>query len=92
MIRTRDIVTVVCDEFGVTERDLYSPARAVKTAQARLIAYWLARREGRTYEQIGQAIGRKHQAVSEGAHRATFLMLTVPGLRAKVERCQARLG
>ena len=60
----------VCSEFGVDRDRLVSPARDAVTAQARQVAMYLLREDGRlTYAAIAQQLVRDHSTVIHGCAR-----------------------
>ena len=60
------IIRVVCDEMGVTDRQIKSPVKQSLVSTARMIGMFLARRRtSRSLAEIGQTFGgRKHSTVA----------------------------
>ena len=92
MIRARDAARVAASVFGITREQIYNTSKAPREARPRQVAYWLTRQSGRSLLRIAHAFDRDQSTVRHGVLRITALMGTDPDLRAKIERCQARLA
>ena len=79
-----------CKEFQVEAARMFSRHREEPVARARMVAYFVARSEGRIpLQQIGDWFQRDHGTVSCGCRSVQDSMDTDFGFRAVVERVTA---
>ena len=91
----KDIVALVAREAGVLPPDIHGQSRPRRIAEARQVAYWVARHAtGASYERIGAAIGgRDHATVRHGIRKVDArLDLADPRLTALCDKVLAGLG
>ena len=90
----KDIVALVGREAGVLPSDIHGQGRPRRIAEARQVAYWVARHAtGASYERIGAAIGgRDHATVRHGVRKVDARLATDPRLTALRDRVLAGLG
>ena len=69
-MRRHRILHEVCLEFDITLPDLMSSCKARTLVTARHCAYWLIRRLGYSFSQIGKFMDRDHSSIMYGVVRA----------------------
>ena len=75
MIRARDIIPMVCADYGITESDLLGPCRRDKFALPRQVAYWLTyHTTGLSYVKTGWEFERHHTTILSGVRRIEKLI------------------
>jgi chromosomal replication initiator protein len=72
-VRVPDIVTAVCDVFGVAASELHSSSKSAKVATPRMLVMFLARKWTRAaHSEISQALHRKsHSTVVSAEKKVT---------------------
>jgi chromosomal replication initiation ATPase DnaA len=65
----RDVLQRVSVRYGVSVDALRSRSRMQLIAEARKMAYTVLRAQGRSYPEIGRALGRDHTTVIAGVRR-----------------------
>ncbi len=93
--RVGDIARRVAQELGVAVCDLVGGSHSKGPSRARFATVWLARSGGRTFAQIGEALGGRHHSSAMHAHRRAEEMRAVdrhsrrpvdPAFRAVTDR------
>ena len=89
-----DVQAAVCDQFGITSKELLSPGRATRIAWPRQLAMYLAREvTGASLPAIGREFGgRDHTTVMHACRRAGQRLADEPGAREAVDSLCERLG
>ena len=92
-MRVAEIARVVCDLTGHSLPEMLGNGRAQPLAAARSLVVMLARhRTGRSYPEIGRALGgRDHSTAMHAARRAQQRMNSCPDFRALAAAASARL-
>ena len=56
----------VCDKFGCNFIDVFSTRRGQNVISAKKVIYWILRREGLSYVEIGRMLNKDHSSVMNG--------------------------
>jgi len=92
MIRARDIISMVCADYGIAESDLLSSCRRDKFALPRQVAYWLTyHTTDLSYEQTSWEFDRHHTTIQSGVRRIEKLIAS-DVVAARVARFLDRIG
>lgn len=60
---TDRVVAVTAAHFAISPGQITSAERGRDVVQARMVAAWLLRQDGRVYVEIGQALGKDHTTI-----------------------------
>lgn len=60
---TERVVAVTAAHFALSPGQITSPERGRDVVQARMVAAWLLRQDGRVYAEIGRALGKDHTTI-----------------------------
>lgn len=74
----------VCEAYGIEPSDLTGNSRMEPIAEARNVAYYLARQRGMSYPRIGRLFKRDHTSVISGVKRVQALLKADVGVGALV--------
>lgn len=91
-LRSRRIIKVCADEFGVSPEDMLGPRRQRRITWARFAAWELMYQPHRTsFPEIGRKFDRDHSTILSGVLRSKELRDNVVYMEM-FERCQMRMG
>ena len=93
-MKVRSIALIVCEEFGLAPEKIFSRDRwRYLSARPRQVVCWLTRKTtNRSYTQIARVFGLDGSGARKGQQRLKRYMAADPALKAKVERCMARIA
>lgn len=63
------VIAVSAAHFGIGPDDIVGTGRHRDTIQARMVAAWILRQDGRSYPEIGRALGKDHSTVIHACRR-----------------------
>lgn len=87
----RDIIRLVCDEYGLKLTDILSRRCEISISRPRQVAYWLVHElTNLTYPQIARSFRRHHTTIIYGVWRINGLMARDSYLRDRVARLMDR--
>jgi chromosomal replication initiation ATPase DnaA len=66
---TDRVVAVTAAHFAVSPGQLASIEKHRDVVQARMVAAWLLRQDGRSYAEIGRALGKDHTTIMHACRR-----------------------
>jgi len=66
---TMRVIVHVARHYDLTPTDLVGPDRRRLPTEARHVAAWILRYSGRTFPEIGQALGRDHSSIMAAVER-----------------------
>jgi len=91
--RMSEIISVVCDHYGLDQIDLLSERRSRVVARPRQVAMWLARKMTvRSLPEIGRHLRRgDHTTVMHGIRTIDALLATDHDLAADIHALRRRL-
>lgn len=95
MLTVKNIIRLVSEHTGISVQDIMGTSRHRPIAHARFAAYYVARRQGLSYPQIGKRMGRDHGTVIHGYQRAHDIAkrdFTYADMLAKIERAEGPAG
>ena len=89
----REIVDLVCQEFGVERGEVLGAHRSPRLTRPRLVVYYLARHcSFKSTTEIGRALGgRDHSTITHGINKIGELILRDDALYTRVNRLRRRL-
>ena len=91
--KTHDAVLLVCEKLGITHRELVSPSRSRKLAQARNIWYALIREHSfTTLQETGNYFKRDHTTVIHGINMHNNDMKLIDGYAERYEQIKFELN
>lgn len=62
-MNTNKIISVVCDYYGVTQKEIISKSRKRNIVNARQVLSYLLRKNKLTYHYIGKLLSRNHSTI-----------------------------
>jgi hypothetical protein len=74
------VLRYVADAYNLTQKEILGRGRTQLVAEARAVAYYLARREGHSLPRLGGAFGRDHTTILSGLRRAALVMRREPAV------------
>ncbi len=88
-----DIITAVCQHYGVKQRDVFSKSRKQNIVQVRQVAMYLCHKyTNMSYKQIGRRIGnRDHSTVVHACNQISRRLSVDKAFRREVEELEALL-
>lgn len=66
---TDRVIAVAAAHFAVSPSQVVSAEKFRDVVQARMVAAWLLRQDGRAYTEIGQALGKDHTTIMHAVKR-----------------------
>ncbi len=88
-----DIITAVCQHYGVKQRDVFSKSRKQNIVQVRQVAMYLCHKyTNMSYKQIGRRIGnRDHSTVVHACNQISRRLSVDKAFRREVEELESAL-
>ena len=59
----QDMIKEVCQKFGINPSDIKSTRKDKNTASAKKVVYYVLRKSGLSFNQIGRAVNKNHETV-----------------------------
>jgi chromosomal replication initiation ATPase DnaA len=87
----KQVMFVVSDESGVSQKKLKSDDRTQHLSLARHVVYYLLRKQGLGVTLIGKLMGKDHSTISHGSNKISKLRVVSKSFNQTVRTMEVRI-